>query len=123
MSDRAWRIPAILPRVVDGDTVELTLSLGWHVYLTEIVRLYGVNCPEAHGKKASPEGITAANFTRDWIGRAKTLEVESLSFESRKDKYGRTLGRIFRTTADDRPDPVSLNQALLDSGNGVAYMV
>jgi endonuclease YncB( thermonuclease family) len=101
----------------------VTLSLGWHIYLREIIRLYGVNAPETHGAKRSSEGFTAALFTSEWLKQAKSIEVESLSFESRKDKYGRTLGRLYRTTLDDQSDPVSLNQALLDSGNAVPFMV
>jgi endonuclease YncB( thermonuclease family) len=112
------RVPASLPRAVDGETGEVTLSLGWHIYIREIVRLYGVNAPETHGPKRSNEGFTAALFTTEWLKGSRTLEVESLSFESRTDKYGRTLGRIFRDE-----DPVSLNQALLDSGNAVPFMV
>lgn len=123
MTDQVRRVPASLPRPIDGDTVEVTLSLGWHIYIREIVRLHGVNAPETHGVKASAEGIEAALFTKDWLAHAMRLEVESLSFESRKDKYGRTLGRIYRTTSDGKDDPVSLNQALLDSGNAVSFMV
>lgn len=118
MSDQVRRVPASLPRVVDGDTVEVTISLGWHIYLREIVRLYGVNCPETHGPKRSNAGFTAALFTAEWLKEAKSLEIESLSFESRTDKYGRTLARIYRND-----DPVSLNQALLDSGNAIIFMV
>lgn len=117
MSDRTWRVPGTLPRVIDGDTIQIFLQLGWRVSIQEIVRLYGVNCPETRGKNASPAGIVASEFTRDWIGSAKTLEVESLKFEARKDIYGRTLARVFR---DD--DPMSLNEALLQSGNAVEFM-
>lgn len=118
MNDQVRRVPASLPRPIDGGTVELTLSLGWRVYLREIVGLYGVDVPKTHGPKRSNEGFTAALFTTEWLKASRTLEVESLSFESRADKYGRTLGRIYRDE-----DPVSLNQALLDSGNAVPYML
>jgi micrococcal nuclease len=118
MNDQKWRVPCRFPRTIDGDTVEVELDLGWKVSMREIIRLYGIDCPETHGARASGAGIVAANFTRDWLGVAKTLEVESLKFDGKKDAYGRTLARIYR---DD--DPVSLNQALLDSGNAVPFMV
>ena len=116
-----YRVPAHLPQVVDGDTIKFLLDIGWHVHLAETIRLYGINCPETRGKRASAAGITAANFTRDWVGQAKTLEVESLSFDSRKEKFGRTLARIYRTLPDGTDDPVSLNDALLEAGHAVPY--
>jgi micrococcal nuclease len=111
-----YRVPATVLRVVDGDTVEVLLDLGWRVHLREVIRLYGIDTPETRGPKVSPEGKKAAGFTQSWIKEATSLEVESLSFDSRLDKFGRTLARIYRNGEAE-----SLNGALIRSGHATVY--
>ena len=91
-----WTVPAVITRVVDGDTVEARLDLGWRVTMTAKIRLAGINCPEID----TPEGVAARAFTVNTLNRlmpvgdtgplAAPVKVISHSL----DKYGRVLGDV-----------------------------
>lgn len=81
-----WTVPAVVNRVVDGDTVNLTLDLGWHITLVSNVRLTHINSPEL----GEPGGAEAKAFLRDML-----LPGSGVMFQSHSlDKYGRPLGAI-----------------------------
>jgi micrococcal nuclease len=54
-----YEYAAKLNRVIDGDTVVLDIDLGFHVTITEHIRLLRVDCPELN----TPEGKLARDFT------------------------------------------------------------
>lgn len=77
----------------DGDTIELTLSLGCEVFSVERVRLYGINTPERKN-----ETLEAGNASRDHLAELTSRErgpFVFLSVKDRKEKYGRRLGWIY----------------------------
>jgi micrococcal nuclease len=88
----SWTVPATVLRVVDGDTVELLLDLGWHIGYTARCRVIGINAPEMN----TAEGVAAKAFAVDRlpVGAEVTFISRSL------DKYGRPLGHIY-IGADD----------------------
>lgn len=83
--------------VVDGDTIDIELDLGFTIRVKERVRLLGIDTPEVFGKDAEPAGQTASQFTKSWIASRQALlgrfVYESIKYNS-KDKYGRSLGII-----------------------------
>lgn len=84
-------------RVVDGDTIDVELDLGFGIRMIERVRLLGIDTPELYGPNASKDGQSAANFARDWIITNQTREgffqYQSVRYNAR-DKYGRSLGYL-----------------------------
>ncbi len=56
---------AKLNRVIDGDTVVLDIDLGFHIVITEHVRIIGVDSPE----RGTPLGRLAKAFSEDWFNR------------------------------------------------------
>jgi micrococcal nuclease len=110
MADKQLYRYAITPlRVIDGDTLEAIIDLGFNIRLTEHIRLFGVNTPEL----PSLDGQTAKAFTARWVFRGLQLWIVSNKYDAR-EKYGRVLATIH---ADG--DPVSLNDALLSGGYAV----
>ena len=110
-----WDYRAKLKRIVDGDTLEVIIDVGFHGTQTEQLRLLGVNTPEMKG--ASREaGLKAKQFTHEWLIQAGQSPSEwPLIVNTEKDDvFGRYLATVYRTA-----DFVSLNQALLNSGNAV----
>ncbi|MEK9918728.1 MAG: thermonuclease family protein [Pelagibacteraceae bacterium] len=102
-----------LVRVIDGDTVELDIDLGFAVTLRERVRLEGVNTPEIRGRAAESAGFEAKAFVEDWFASWKKFEYWSNKY-NKHDKYGRSLGTI---VAVDRFEVVSdLNSTLQMKG-------
>lgn len=111
-----WRAACV--RVIDGDTVDLALDVGFHDVSTQRIRLANINCPEIHGATKAA-GDVATAFTTTWLA-AGPLGVEwPLTIITEKgDSFGRYVAIVWRGT-----DPVSLNDALLASGNAQPFMV
>lgn len=105
-------------KVVDGDTIDVELDLGFNVKIKERVRLIGVDTPEAFGPNAVPEGAVASQFTKTWIEERQKnnnkFSYHSVRYNS-KDKYGRSLGILMWTGAPGLSE--SLIDALIASGN------
>lgn len=51
MEDKLFWYLANVARIVDGDTADLEISVGLHVYVNERCRLYGIDAPETYGKR------------------------------------------------------------------------
>ena len=101
-------------RVVDGDTVDCEIDLGFDIIYKSRVRLYGIDTPESRtsNKDQTARGKLAAAFLEDAINAAKNLKIQTKL--DKKGKFGRVLGAII---ADD----VDLNQALVDNYHAVPY--
>lgn len=93
-----YRIDSI-KRVIDGDTLEVVLDLGFNIKMTEIIRLEGVDTPEVFGKNAGEAGSAASIFTKEWVDKYKNDELVLISLKyNSHEKYGRVLGRIVNTS-------------------------
>lgn len=108
-----------LRKVVDGDTVDIDIDLGFGVWLQdERVRLFGIDTPESRTRDLEEKkyGLAAKAFVEkhlndEWL-ILKTKEYDA------KGKFGRILGELWRTsTLADK----SLNDYLIDNFHAVAY--
>ncbi|GHE31522.1 hypothetical protein GCM10017673_37820 [Streptosporangium violaceochromogenes] len=80
---------ATVARVVDGDTLDLLVDLGFAVQTRQRIRLSGVYAPEL----GTPEGEAAAEFTRRWVAEhGPGVLVRTL--RDRRERYGRYLGVV-----------------------------
>jgi micrococcal nuclease len=110
-----WTVPATVLRVVDGDTLEVLLDLGWHITFKSKLRLAGVNAPEMK----TSSGAAARDFTVqrllpvDPAADPRPITVVSHSL----DKYGRILGSVHWT--DDDGTLHDLSTDLLAAGHAV----
>ncbi|WP_210594822.1 thermonuclease family protein [Streptomyces scabiei] len=93
--------------VVDGDTLDVDVDLGFGVWTRQRIRLLGVNAPE-HG---TPDGDAATAFTADWL-RQHAAELTLRT--TKKEKYGRYLGAVLSGAR-------SLNDDLVTAGHAVPY--
>jgi micrococcal nuclease len=107
-----WTVPADVLRVVDGDTLEVNLDLGWHITLKTKVRLAGVNCPEMN----TEAGRAARDFVADLIFNDRVIPRVMVHSHS-LDKYGRVLGQVMIPSAPGGAYFDSLSKALLDHGH------
>ena len=110
-----WTYRARLIKVVDGDTVDLSVDLGFGVSKVERVRLAGLNTPEMNAGGTDAKlwvSIWFADHTRladsDWPYQVRTQKALP------RDKYGRWVGDIWFGDSH-------LNAALLESGLAVPY--
>lgn len=122
---RSGHVPAVIhpyrywgriERVVDADTVDVQLDLGFEISLNVRFRLIGVDAPETYGVRHDSEeyarGLEAVEFVRSLIKRDDWVEIESYS--GPREKYGRWLCQLF-------VDGQSLNERLLVEGHGTLY--
>ena len=114
MSDNpdAFVYQAELDRVVDGDTVDVVLDLGFDVKLhKQRVRLHGIDTPESRTRNLAEKklGLAAKERLKELcVGKFK---IKSLG----KGKYGRILGIPYTETGED------ICQKLIDEGHAVKY--
>ena len=99
-----------LDRVVDGDTVDLVVDLGFRVQTRGRVRLLGFDAPEPRGDTRE-EGREATRQVVLWFERNLAEELYLCSEKS--GKYGRWLGDIFYCRGERK---VSLIEHLLNGG-------
>ena len=108
-------------RVVDGDTIDVTIDLGFDLYKKERVRVAGVDTPEKRTRNLEEKalGIDATNWLKDKLEGAidgddeLTIRTELVGGVG---KYGRLLGWLYIGDAT-----VSLNEKMIDEGYAWAY--
>lgn len=108
-----------LVKVIDGDTVDVDIDLGFGVWLNDQrVRLYGIDTPESRTSDAKEKiyGIAAKEFVINFLDD-KELILKTNVYDA-KGKFGRILGELWRTTnyADK-----SVNQYLIEKHHAVSY--
>lgn len=89
-----------LLRVVDGDTVDLDIDLGFHITMTRRVRLLGINAPETRGVTDRGPGLIAQMKLGELLRTPDSTLLIQTKLD-RTDKYGRILGRIYVLGKDE----------------------
>ena len=108
-------------RVVDGDTIDVTIDLGFDLYKKERVRVAGVDTPEKRTKNLEEKalGIDATNWLKkelqDVLDGDDELIVRT-ELHGGVGKYGRLLGLLY--VGDET---VSLNEQMITQGYAHAY--
>ena len=108
---------AKLDRVVDGDTIDVNIDLGFDISVHKRVRLAGIDTPESRTRDVEEKkrGLAAKDRLVDILSKG-SLQVESKEV----GKYGRVLGSL--TVYPDNLDlPIDVNQTLIDEGHAVEY--
>ena len=117
-SPEAFVYQAELDRVVDGDTIDIILDLGFDVKLhKQRVRLHGIDTPESRiNTKRYPERTQEKIMGKAAKERLKELCFGKFKIKSLgKGKYGRILGIPYRESGED------ICQILINEGHAVEY--
>lgn len=105
---RVFTYTGTVARVVDGDTVEAVIDLGFTITVKVHLRLLGINAPEMKGPEA-----TEGQKTKDWL--ASQIEGKEVIIESHgQEKYGRWLAIIL-------VDGESVNKRMVTEGLARVY--
>ena len=108
-------------RVLDGDTIDVTIDLGFDLYKKERVRVAGVDTPEKRTRDLEEKelGIDATNWLKEKL-ESTLAGDDQLSIRTELvggvGKYGRLLGWLYIGDAD-----VSLNEQMITEGYAWAY--
>jgi len=108
-------------RVVDGDTIDVTIDLGFDLYKKERVRVAGVDTPEKRTRDLDEKelGIDATNWLKDKLDGAITGDNDLIirtELVGGMGKYGRLLGWLYIGDAE-----LSLNEQMITEGYAWAY--
>jgi len=117
---RFWYGATVL-KVVDGDTIDLMIDLGFNIHHKIRVRLFGVNTPESRTKdlKEKELGLKAKSFTQDWLTRHKWVFLNTIP--DKNDKYGRVLAKIYSSDNIEDPKTACLNTDIIQAGHAREY--
>lgn len=88
---------AELVRIIDGDTLELNVDLGFGVHKVDRFRLARINTPETYGVKKDSEeyqrGMLAKKAVEENFALAESITIETE--KDKKGKYGRFIAEVF----------------------------
>ena len=104
-----------ITRVVDGDTVDVDVDLGWDTWRRgERIRLYGIDTPECRTRddEEKAAGLLAKKFVEQMLHVGETYKLETRE----KGKFGRYLG-VIKIAGD-----LTINTALVTEHLAVPYM-
>mgnify|MGYP003650918726 FL=1 len=109
-------------RVVDGDTIDAEIDLGFDIKVTKRIRLGGINAPESRtrNKVEKKLGLAAKERLKEMLeGAANCFELESQEI----GKFGRVIGRLLidRIAGKDVITKVCVNDCLVKEGHAVEY--
>ena len=110
-----------LIKVVDGDTIDVTIDLGFDITTKKRVRFSGINAPESRTRdlKEKAKGLAAK-------ARVKQILKENEKFELHSEelgKYGRVLGKIYIKKLDGKDcfTQKCLNDVLINEKHAIPY--
>ena len=109
-------------RVVDGDTIDAEIDLGFDIKVTKRIRLGGINAPESRtrNKVEKKLGIAAKERLKEMMeGAANYFDLESQEL----GKFGRVIGKLHidKIAGKDVITKVCVNDCLVKEGHAVEY--
>lgn len=107
---------AEVKKIIDGDTLDIVIDLGFDTLRKTRVRLYGINTPES--RTSNPEekllGLAAKEFVEQWISRNNS-KVKIQTILDKNEKYGRILALVWND------DNKCLNEEMILNGYAREY--
>ncbi len=102
--------------VYDGDTITVSIDLGFNIIKREKIRFYGINAPELKGAERA-DGLISKTFLKslidDAIAKDKNIFIKTI--KDSQEKYGRYLGVLFI-------DDLNVNLKLVEEGLARTFM-
>lgn len=104
--------------VVDGDTIDVLIDLGFDILFASRVRLAGIDTPESRTKDLAEKalGLEAKEYLKKQLKDAKSVIIKTEKMDS-SEKYGRILGWVY---VDG--NTVSLNDTMIEDGYAWSYL-
>jgi micrococcal nuclease len=105
-------------KIVDGDTIDVEIDLGFDISFSSRVRLAGIDTPESRTKDKMEKslGLESKAYLKNAIDSAKTIIIRTEKMNS-TEKFGRILGWVFLDGSDK-----SINHKMIDDGYAWGYM-
>ena len=113
-TDFSYRVKKVT-KIVDGDTIDVLLDMGFDILYQQRVRLFGIDTPESRtrDKEEKKYGLLSKYFLKAELSLGKKITVKTYKGDE-TGKFGRILGDIWI-------DGKSVNQKMCDKGYAVPY--
>ena len=104
--------------VVDGDTIDVIIDLGFDIMFASRVRLAGIDTPESRttDKAEKVLGVEAKEYLKKQLKDAKSVVIRTEKMNS-SEKYGRILGWVYVNGESE-----SLNNKMINDGYAWGYL-
>jgi micrococcal nuclease len=104
--------------VVDGDTIDVVIDLGFDILFASRVRLAGIDTPESRttDKAEKVLGLEAKEYLKKCLKDSKSVVIRTEKMDS-SEKYGRILGWVYVNG-----DSESLNNKMINDGYAWGYL-
>jgi micrococcal nuclease len=111
-----YRVKEVL-KIVDGDTIDADIDLGFDISLTKRVRLNGIDTPESRTTdlKEKALGLEVKEWLKHKLEGAKDILIKTQLPDS-TEKYGRILGNLYINN-----ESLSLNEQMVNAGYAWSY--
>ena len=110
-----------LDRIIDGDTIDAYIDLGFDISVKKRIRFKGINTPESRTRdlEEKARGLAAKDRLKAILEGANTIQLTSHGV----GKYGRCLGELEVDVVDGKEclTMESVNELLIKEGHAVAY--
>jgi micrococcal nuclease len=105
-------------KVVDGDTIDVVIDLGFSILYSSRVRLAGIDTPESRTTDKAEKlfGLESKKYLEDRLKKAKRIVIKTEKLDS-SEKYGRILGWLYLDG-----DTVSVNNEMVKYGYAWGYL-
>ena len=106
-----------IKKVVDGDTVDIVLNLGFNVLHAVRVRLASIDTPESRTRDLDEKarGLLAKEFLKNWLSQEhEKKKIVIKTFKKSKGKFGRAIAEIW-------VNDVNVNQDMVECYHAVPY--
>ena len=106
-----------LERVVDGDTIDVNIDLGFQVWHKARVRMLGIDTPESRTRNLEEKalGLASKSMLKELL-KGKQVKIEC---SKEKGKFGRVLAIVW--TVDKEGQEIDINSQLIEEGHARAY--
>ena len=104
--------------VVDGDTIDVIIDLGFDILFSSRVRMAGIDSPESRTRdlKEKALGLESKEYLKKTLKDAKSIIIKTEKMNS-SEKYGRILGWLYING-----DTVSVNDMMINDGYAWGYL-
>lgn len=105
-------------KVVDGDTIDVVIDLGFSIMFASRIRLAGIDAPESRTRDKAEKalGLESKKYLANRIKAAKSIVVKTEKIKS-SEKYGRILGWLYLDN-----EGTSINTEMINKGYAWGYL-
>jgi len=112
-----YEYKARLIRVIDGDTIDADIDLGFGVWVHQRIKLYGINTPDSKSKdpEIREKGIASRNKLIELLPREFVIQT----ILNKRGKFGRVLGKVYVQV--DEHHKQNINDTMVEEGVATHY--